>query len=203
MITNREEVLENALRVFAKMNYEKASQVEIAKACGLSKAGLIYYFPLKLDLFVAVIDKFVFRMQSPSVKFNFQVCTLYEFIEQYISGVERTKSRLVNILDDGNNHSGCSYIIYNYHLIMQVRLYYPNADKKIMQIFEQDYEIWRSAIKSAIESKEIRGDIDIESAALMFRQIFLGLSFEQSFLGGLDTKFLAQKLRFAYSLLKA
>ena len=62
MITNREEVLENALRVFAKMNYEKASQVEIAKACGLSKAGLIYYFPLKLDLFVAVIDKFVFRM---------------------------------------------------------------------------------------------------------------------------------------------
>lgn len=56
MFTNKEEVLENALRVFAKMNYEKASQMEIAKACGLSKAGLIYYFPLKLDLFVAVVD---------------------------------------------------------------------------------------------------------------------------------------------------
>ena len=47
MFTNKEEVLENALRVFAKMNYEKASQMEIAKACGLSKAGLIYYFPLQ------------------------------------------------------------------------------------------------------------------------------------------------------------
>lgn len=45
MITNREEVLANALRVFAKMNYEKASLTEIAKACGLSKAGLIYYYP--------------------------------------------------------------------------------------------------------------------------------------------------------------
>ena len=56
MITNREEVLENALRVFAKMNYEKASQVEIGKACGLTKAGLVYYYPIKLDLFVAVID---------------------------------------------------------------------------------------------------------------------------------------------------
>ena len=78
MITNREEVLENALRVFAKMNYEKASQTEIAKACGLSKAGLIYYYPLKLDLFIAVIDKYVFHMQSTSVKFNFQSCTLYE-----------------------------------------------------------------------------------------------------------------------------
>ncbi len=29
MFTNKEEVLENALRVFAKMNYEKASQMEI------------------------------------------------------------------------------------------------------------------------------------------------------------------------------
>ena len=62
MITNREEVLENALRVFAKMNYEKASQVEIGKACGLTKAGLVYYYPIKLDLFVAVIDKYVFGM---------------------------------------------------------------------------------------------------------------------------------------------
>lgn len=30
MFTNKEEVLENALRVFAKMNYEKASQMENA-----------------------------------------------------------------------------------------------------------------------------------------------------------------------------
>lgn len=57
MITNREEVLENALRVFAKMNYEKASLVTIAKACGLSKWGLIYYYSFKQDLFVAVVDK--------------------------------------------------------------------------------------------------------------------------------------------------
>ncbi len=74
MITNREEVLENALRVFAKMNYEKASQVEIGKACGLTKAGLVYYYPIKLDLFVAVIDKYVFGMQSVANKFRFQGC---------------------------------------------------------------------------------------------------------------------------------
>ena len=51
MITNREEVLENALRVFAKMNYEKASQVEIGKACGLTKAGLV---PINVAMGMAV-----------------------------------------------------------------------------------------------------------------------------------------------------
>lgn len=63
MFTNRDEVLEKALRIFAKMNYEKASQMEIAKTCGLSKAGLVYYFPFKLDLFKAVVDKYVFDTQ--------------------------------------------------------------------------------------------------------------------------------------------
>ena len=57
MFTNRDEVLEKALRIFAKMNYEKASQMEIARTCGLSKAGLTYYFPFKQDLFTAVADR--------------------------------------------------------------------------------------------------------------------------------------------------
>ena len=54
MFTNRDEVLEKALQIFAKMNYEKASQMEIARSCGLSKAGLTYYFPVKQDLFIGI-----------------------------------------------------------------------------------------------------------------------------------------------------
>ena len=68
MFTNRDEVLEKALRIFAKMNYEKASQMEIAKTCGLSKAGLVYYFPFKLDLFKAVVDKYVFDTQHSKTR---------------------------------------------------------------------------------------------------------------------------------------
>lgn len=88
MITNREEVLANALRVFAKMNYEKASLTEIAKACGLSKAGLIYYYPFKLDLFIAVIDKYVFSMHSTANKFRFTYTSLSEFIDKYVEGIK-------------------------------------------------------------------------------------------------------------------
>lgn len=203
MITNREEVLENALRVFAKMNYEKASQVEIGKACGLTKAGLVYYYPIKLDLFVAVIDKYVFGMQSVANKFRFKAATLSEFIEQYIKGVEQTMRKLISLLDDGNNPAGCSFNFYYYHLMMQVRLYYPDVEEKIAGMFRQDYEFWRAAIQSAKDTGEIRQDVDIEDTAMLFRQVFFGLSFEQSFLRGLDIQRLARELRFVYSLLKA
>lgn len=202
MITNREEVLENALRVFARMNYEKASQTEIAKACGLSKAGLIYYYPLKLDLFIAVIDKYVFGMQSVSRKFRFTFDSLSGFIDQYVAGVERTMTRLVTLLADEDNEVGCSPNFYYFHLLMQVRLYYPDVEKKIDAMFKQDYEVWKSAITMAKKIGEVRSDIDEDSAALMFRQIFLGLSFEQSFQDGLDVGLLTSKLRFAYSLIK-
>ena len=181
MITNREEVLENALRVFAKMNYEKASQVVIGKACGLSKAGLVYYFPFKLDLFVAVVDKYVFGMQAVANKFRSETDSLSEFIDSYIAGVEQTMRRLLSLLDDGN----------------------PDVEQKIADLFRQDYEFWKSAIQSAKDNGEIRPDLDIEGAAMMFRQAFFGLSFEQSFLKGLDTRRLAKELRFIYSLLKS
>lgn len=58
------------------MNYEKATQVEIPKACDLSKAGLVYYIPFKQNLFVSIVDKYVFHPQqlekSPNVQ---QVCS--------------------------------------------------------------------------------------------------------------------------------
>ncbi len=58
------------------MNYEKATQVEILKACELSKAGLVYYIPFKQNLFVSIVDKYVFHPQqlekSPNLQ---QVCS--------------------------------------------------------------------------------------------------------------------------------
>ena len=110
MITNREEVLENALRVFAKMNYERASQTEIARACGLSKAGLIYYYPLKLDLFVAVADRYVFGMQSAASKLSFAYGSFAEFLEKYLGAVERTMDGLVRLLSDGGSRRGAASI---------------------------------------------------------------------------------------------
>lgn len=169
----------------------------------MSKAGLHYYFPFKLDLFVGVVDRYVFDMQAVANKFSLEVSSLSEFIDCYISGVERTMGKLISLLDDGNNPAGCSFNFYYYHLMMQVRLYYPDVEEKIAGMFRQDYEFWRAAIQSAKDTGEIRQDVDIEDTAMLFRQVFFGLSFEQSFLRGLDIQRLARELHFVYSLLKA
>ena len=123
MITNREEVLENALKVFAKMNYERASQTEIARACGLSKAGLIYYYPLKLDLFVAVADRYVFGMQSAASKLSFDYGSFAEFLEKYLGAVERTMAGRVRLLSDGGSPAGCRVNFHYLHMLVQGRVH--------------------------------------------------------------------------------
>ena len=72
IFTNREEALEKPLQVFTKMNYEKATQMKIPKTCGLSKSGLVYYFPFKQNLFVVIVDKYVFHPQQLEKSSNLQ-----------------------------------------------------------------------------------------------------------------------------------
>jgi hypothetical protein len=43
----------------------------------------------------------------------------------------------------------------------------------------------------------------VKKTATMFRQMFLGLSYEQAFLNGLNVDELAENFRYIYSLLKA
>ena len=150
-----------------------------------------------------MVEKYIFAMQDPEQKFSFEGGTLQEFIGHHVEGVERTMRRIVGLLDDGNNPQGCSYNFYYFHLLMQVRQYYPDAQAKFAELFEKDRKLWRDNIGRAKAAGEIRADVDTEEAVAMFREVFYGLSYEQAFLSGLDTGELRRKLRFIYSLIKA
>ena len=185
------------------MNYEKASIITLAKACGVTKTGIVYYFPHKLDLFMAVADKYVLKMHEPENKFATPADTLEKFIGQYVAGVAASMKRIVELIDDNSSPHDCSPNFYYFHFLSQVRMYYPGIRQKIEKIYRQDYDLWEKVIQKAKESGEIRSNTDVKKTAIMFRQMFLGLSYEQAFLNGLNVDELAENFRHIYSLLKA
>lgn len=203
MITNREEVIDRAFKVFLRMNYEKASLSTLAKACGVVKTGVVYYFPHKLDLFIAVADKYVIQMQTPANKFAGSATTLAGFIEQYVTGVTDAMERIVRLVKSCGDDNGCCPNFYYIHFLSQVRMYYPGIREKLEEIFRQDYEMWYQMVEKARGSGEIRKDVDVRKAAALFRQIFLGMSYEQAFLNGLNVKELKEHFDYLYLLLKA
>jgi len=69
--------------------------------------------------------------------------------------------------------------------------------------FQKEHELWKKVIQKAKENGEIKQDTDVQKSASLFRQVFLGLSYEQSFLNGLNVEELKDKFDYLYSLLKA
>lgn len=53
----REQILQAAMRQFADDGYQNASFAAIAQEVGLSLPGLIHYFPTKVDLLLAILER--------------------------------------------------------------------------------------------------------------------------------------------------
>ena len=202
MKTNREEILQSALQLFMSMNYERVSLQMITRMVGLTKTGIFNYYPTKLDLFMAVADKYLFNAQNPKYKFEASDGTLADFIDKYVAGVERTMAEIVRL---GNvrkeDMPGQSANAGYFHLFQQVLFYYPGGKAKLHAWIDSEYDLWRAVVRRAVESGEINPETDVEAAVAQFRLMFVGMSFEMSFYEGLDVKQLAARFRYIYKML--
>ena len=205
MKITRDELLIAAFKLFMSVNYEKASFAELGKMLGMSKAGIFKYYKNKQELFIAVVDKFWFSTQNPRNKFTETNGTFAEFIDEYVRGVQRTMDMLGDLIGADRDKVAQGKFTYHaqyFHFLFQLLQYDPDAKEKLRNLVDGDYAYWRAAIQHAIATGELREDVDVEDAVVMFRQVYMGLSFEMAFMGGLNTQRLAKHLHAVYSLLK-
>ena len=205
MKITRDELLIAAFKLFMSVNYEKASFAELGKMLGMSKAGIFKYYKNKQELFIAVVDKFWFSTQKPRNKFTETNGTFAEFIDEYVRGVQRTMDMLGDLIGAEREKVAQGKFTYHaqyFHFLFQLLQYDPDAKEKLRNLVDGDYAYWRAAIQRAIATGELREDVDVEDAVVMFRQVYMGLSFEMAFMGGLNTQRLAKHLHAVYSLLK-
>ena len=204
MKITRDELLISAFKLFMSVNYEKASFAELGKMLGMSKASIFKYYKNKQELFIAVVDRFWFSTQNPRNKFTETNGTFAEFIDEYVKGVQRTMDMLGKLIGaDKVAPEKFSYHAQYFHFLFQAIQYDPDAKEKLHNLVASDYAYWRAAIQSAVQTGEFKKDVDVEEAVVMFRQVYMGLSFEMAFLGGLDTQLLSKHLHAIYSLLKS
>lgn len=157
MKTNREEILQSALQLFMSMNYERVSLQMITQSVGLTKTGIFNYYPTKLDLFIAVADRYLFHIQDPENKFAPSDGSLRDFIDKYVEGVQRTMAEIVRL---GNirreEMPGRSANAGYFHLYQQVLFYYPDGKRKLNACMEKEYLLWCDVIGRGIEHGELR-----------------------------------------------
>ncbi|MCD7849849.1 MAG: TetR/AcrR family transcriptional regulator [Parabacteroides sp.] len=134
MKTNRDQILQDAFVLFMQMNYEKASFAKLQEATRLTSAGITHHFGNKLNLFIAVVDKYFLEAQTYSNKFDLQCSTLQEFIDIYIEGIENTVDRLKSLSRQQSVREGSRNY---YQFLNQACLYYPGFEEKCFAVFQR------------------------------------------------------------------
>lgn len=88
-------IREAAFKLFLTKEYNMVPLKEIEKRLNLSRGCMIYHYPSKQELFIDVVDFYIFHKQDVQNKFkDISHTTLFEFIGYYIKRVEETMNAM-------------------------------------------------------------------------------------------------------------
>ena len=178
-------IREAAYKQFLTKDYNTVPLKEIEKSLNLSRGCMSYHYPSKQELFIDVIDFYIFHKQDAKNKFkDISHTSLLEFIDYYI------KKEKTNITR--------AYL----NLILQAEYFYPGFNEAFNEITNKEIKLWERIFVKAVETKEIRSDVNPSTLALTFRILLFGKCFQDALVNGLRIEELKVVLYNQYELIK-
>ncbi len=137
-VAKRDEILDAALEIFSKNGYDRTSVREVARATGLSQAGLLHYFNSKEDLFIEVLRRRDARNER-----------LYD----QNRGDPVTAAGLVSIVRHNSEEPGLV------RLFVAMSAESTAVDSEARSFFTSRYQALRAGIAADISEQQQRGEI--------------------------------------------
>ncbi len=88
-------------------------------------------------------------------------------------------------------------------LVLNIGYYYPDFNKKMNEIFGLEVKEWEIVIENAINTGEIRKDLDPKIVARQFHFIFHGLAFNSALENGIKSTDLEELYLNLYYFIKS
>lgn len=193
-------IREAAYKQFLTKDYNMVPLKEIEKSLNLSRGCMSYHYPSKQKLFIDVIDYYIFHKQDAKNKFkDVSHSSLLEFIDYYIKRVEETmKAMKVYLIEKETTNITRAYL----NLILQAEYFYPGFNEAFNEITNKEIQLWERIFVKAVETKEIRSDVNPSTLALTFRILLFGKCFQDALVNGLRIEELKVVLYNQYELIK-
>ncbi len=87
---SRDKILETAEGLFAFGGYAGVGMRQLAAMVGLSKSALFHHFPTKLDLYEAVLDRVIARIETGLARASMETGSPVEQLESWLDAVVNT-----------------------------------------------------------------------------------------------------------------
>ena len=162
---DRDQVLENAMKVFYKKGYEGTSIQDLVDATGLNRFGMYQAFDSKGGLFLEVLDKY--RQSSAA--------NLFVFLEKDPAGLKSVKAffdYLITKFSGAKDEKGC--LMTNTAVDLPLRC--QNTSRKIKTYMKRMEDGFYGCLLRARKQKEIGPKADLRALALYLVGITQGLS---------------------------
>jgi AcrR family transcriptional regulator len=166
MDNTKDFIIEEAFKLFLNHSYEAVSISDISNAIGFTKGALYHHFKNKEELFKSVVDKF---MVLPVINVDLDKITLLEFIQESNNNSERF---FRNLFSAGDSYASINYLAF----FADTFRHYPGFSDETSRLINKEMEKSRVVIENAIESGEIRSDVDPEIIATYFLSFDFGLA---------------------------
>ncbi|MFC4589418.1 TetR/AcrR family transcriptional regulator [Sphaerisporangium corydalis] len=138
-----------AMRAFWAEGYEATSTQDLCEATGLGRSSIYNTFKSKRDLFGQALRRYVEEMTGRQV----------EILEGPLPVREKIRTILVQVVDDEcGERRGC--------LVVNASLELGHRDQDVAATLKSDYDRQVEAIRAAIESGKLDGDIPPDRDAL-------------------------------------
>ena len=199
--SHKRELFRVAFKMFILKSFDGVSIPDIEKATGFTRGTIFHYADTKLDLFRQVVEYYVLERQD--IERKIQVaddCTLRQFIDTYVKGVEQTMETLHEIIGMDVPMRDCSRAYLN--MTSQVSVLLPEVHKAFLNAMAKEERLWIEVIGRGVESGELCSDVQPAILAKIMMSLFYGRAFQDSLINGMDPKLLKEEMLAVYEMVK-
>ena len=199
--SHKRELFRVAFKMFILKSFDGVSIPDIEKATGFTRGTIFHYADTKLDLFRQVVEYYVLERQDIDRKIQVaDDCTLRQFIDTYVKGVEQTMETLHEIIGMDVPMRDCSRAYLN--MTSQVSVLLPEVHKAFLNAMAKEERLWMEVIARGVENGELRSDVQPAILAKIMMSLFYGRDFQDSLINGMDPKLLKEEMLAVYEMIK-
>ena len=199
--SHKRELFRVAFKMFILKSFDGVSIPDIEKATGFTRGTIFHYADTKLDLFRQVVEYYVLERQDIDRKIQVaDDCTLRQFIDTYVKGVEQTMETLHEIIGMDVPMRDCSRAYLN--MMSQMSVLLPEIHKTFLNAMAKEERLWIEVIDRGVESGELCSDVQPAILAKIMMSLFYGRAFQDSLIDGMDPKLLKEEMLAVYEIIK-
>lgn len=199
--SHKHELFRVAFKMFILKSFDGVSIPDIEKATGFTRGTIFHYADTKLDLFRQVVEYYVLERQDIDRKIQVaDDCTLRQFIDTYVKGVEQTMETLHDIIGMDVPMRDCSRAYLN--MKSQVSVLLPEIHKAFLNAMAKEERLWMEVIARGVENGELRNDVQHAILAKIMMSLFYSRAFQDSLIDGMDPKLLKEEMLAVYEMIK-